>query len=145
MVQMIGDLVFIAVVIRLILEAHRGQFGETVCLERRQGWKSVAVTYPLISDHGLIGDLQLAALVATDGTVDWSRAPGFDSPSVFAASLDKARGVASRFRARADDGDAADVPPGHRVAGDAPPVGIGSPRSPTSCRSINPALPPTAA
>ena len=27
--------------------------------------------YPDISDHGLIGDLQTAALVATDGTVDW--------------------------------------------------------------------------
>ena len=27
--------------------------------------------YPEISDHGLIGDLQTAALVSTDGTVDW--------------------------------------------------------------------------
>ncbi len=26
--------------------------------------------YPSISDHGLIGDLQTAALVATGGTVD---------------------------------------------------------------------------
>ena len=28
-------------------------------------------TYPNIADHGLIGDLQTAALVATDGTIDW--------------------------------------------------------------------------
>jgi hypothetical protein len=27
--------------------------------------------YAGISDHGLIGDLQTAALVTTDGTVDW--------------------------------------------------------------------------
>jgi hypothetical protein len=27
--------------------------------------------YPQIADHGLIGDLQTAALVATDGTIDW--------------------------------------------------------------------------
>jgi hypothetical protein len=27
--------------------------------------------YPPIAAHGLIGDLQTAALVATDGTVDW--------------------------------------------------------------------------
>jgi GH15 family glucan-1,4-alpha-glucosidase len=27
--------------------------------------------YPLIADHGLIGNLQTAALVSTDGTIDW--------------------------------------------------------------------------
>ena len=26
--------------------------------------------YPAIEDHGLVGDLQTAALVSTDGTVD---------------------------------------------------------------------------
>ena len=44
--------------------------------------------YPNISDHGLIGDLQTAALVTTDGTVDWFCCPRFDSPSVFASLLD---------------------------------------------------------
>jgi GH15 family glucan-1,4-alpha-glucosidase len=48
--------------------------------------------YPPIADHGLIGDLQTAALVATDGTVDWFCCPRFDSPSVFAAILDHERG-----------------------------------------------------
>jgi Domain of unknown function (DUF5911) len=38
--------------------------------------------YPNISDHGLIGDLQTAALVTTDGTLDWFCCPRFDSPSV---------------------------------------------------------------
>jgi len=54
--------------------------------------------YPLIADHGLIGDLQTAALVTTDGSVDWFCAPRFDSPSVFAALLDSQRG--GRFRIR---------------------------------------------
>ena len=41
--------------------------------------------YPDISDHGLIGDLQTAALVTADGTIDWFCCPRFDSPSVFAS------------------------------------------------------------
>ena len=54
--------------------------------------------YPLIADHGLIGDLQTSALVATDGTVDWFCAPRFDSPSVFGALLDQHRGGHFRIR-----------------------------------------------
>jgi len=56
--------------------------------------------YPNISDHGLIGDLQTAALVSTDGTVDWFCCPRFDSPSVFASLLDAARGGLYRVRTR---------------------------------------------
>ena len=48
--------------------------------------------YPNIADHGLIGDLQTAALVTTDGTVDWFCTPRFDSPSVFASLLDADHG-----------------------------------------------------
>jgi GH15 family glucan-1,4-alpha-glucosidase len=48
--------------------------------------------YPAIEDHGLIGDLQTAALVTKDGTVDWFCVPRFDSPSIFAALLDRRKG-----------------------------------------------------
>ncbi|MFF8510152.1 glycoside hydrolase family 15 protein [Streptomyces sp. NPDC015492] len=48
--------------------------------------------YPPIADHGLIGDLQTAALVSADGAVDWFCAPRFDSPSIFASLLDQERG-----------------------------------------------------
>jgi GH15 family glucan-1,4-alpha-glucosidase len=48
--------------------------------------------YPNISDHGIIGDLQTAALVTNDGTVDFFCCPRFDSPSVFASLLDAEKG-----------------------------------------------------
>jgi GH15 family glucan-1,4-alpha-glucosidase len=59
--------------------------------------------YPNISDHGLIGDLQTAALVATDGTIDWYCCPRFDSPSVFASILDAGRGGYFRVAPDRDD------------------------------------------
>jgi GH15 family glucan-1,4-alpha-glucosidase len=48
--------------------------------------------YMPISEHGLIGDLHTAALVATDGTIDWYCCPRFDAPSVFGSILDAERG-----------------------------------------------------
>ncbi|WP_225821290.1 glycoside hydrolase family 15 protein [Streptomyces naphthomycinicus] len=57
--------------------------------------------YPLIENHGLIGDLQTAALVTSDGTVDWFCCPRFDSPSVFGALLDLRKG--GHFSVRPDE------------------------------------------
>src|SRR6185437_758677 len=59
-------------------------------------------TYPLIADHGLIGNLQTAALVATDGTIDWFCAPRFDSPSIFGSLLDDDRGGHFKIKPTAD-------------------------------------------
>jgi GH15 family glucan-1,4-alpha-glucosidase len=53
--------------------------------------------YPPIANHGLIGDLQTGALVATDGTIDWFCCPRFDGPSVFASLLDHVRGGSFRI------------------------------------------------
>jgi GH15 family glucan-1,4-alpha-glucosidase len=59
--------------------------------------------YTDIGDHGLIGDLQTAALVSTDGTIDWMCCPRFDSPSVFASLLDHDRGGHFRIGPDRDD------------------------------------------
>jgi GH15 family glucan-1,4-alpha-glucosidase len=66
------------------------------------GWR-MADTYPNIADHGLIGDLQTAALVDSDGTIDWFCCPRFDSPSVFASLLDAERGGFCSVRPATDD------------------------------------------
>ena len=59
--------------------------------------------YPPIAEHGLVGDLQTAALVSSQGVVDWFAAPRFDSPSIFAALLDHDRG--GYFRIAPDNPD----------------------------------------
>ena len=58
--------------------------------------------YPLIADHGLIGNLQTAALVSIDGTIDWFCAPRFDSPSIFGSLLDHDHGGHFRIRPTVD-------------------------------------------
>ena len=50
------------------------------------------MTYKPIGHYGLIGDRHSAALVGTDGSIDWCCFPRFDSPSVFAAILDDRNG-----------------------------------------------------
>ena len=53
---------------------------------------SVALTHTTMYSYGLIGDMASAALVGTDGAIDWCCFPRFDSPSVFAAIVDREKG-----------------------------------------------------
>jgi GH15 family glucan-1,4-alpha-glucosidase len=49
------------------------------------------MSYLPIENYGIIGDLHTVALVGMNGSIDWFCFPRFDSPSVFAAILDRGR------------------------------------------------------
>lgn len=51
-----------------------------------------AAGYPPIEDYGIIGDLHTVALVGKHGSIDLLSFPSFDSPTIFAALLDRERG-----------------------------------------------------
>jgi GH15 family glucan-1,4-alpha-glucosidase len=48
--------------------------------------------YQPIENYGVIGDLETIALVGLNGSIDFVCAPDFDSPTIFAAILDKDKG-----------------------------------------------------
>lgn len=48
--------------------------------------------YPSLSDYGLVGDGESAALVSSTGSVDWWCPERFDAPSLFARLLDRDAG-----------------------------------------------------
>ena len=63
------------------------------------------MAYKPIDQYGLIGDMHSAALVGTDGSIDWCCFPRFDSPSVFAAILDHRKGGRFQISPVADGSD----------------------------------------
>lgn len=50
------------------------------------------MNYQPIENYGIIGDLNTVALVGLNGSIDFMCFPDFDSPSIFAALLDKDKG-----------------------------------------------------
>jgi len=49
--------------------------------------------YPAIADFAFLSDCHTCALIAPDGAVEWMCVPRFDSPSIFAALLDRRGGT----------------------------------------------------
>jgi GH15 family glucan-1,4-alpha-glucosidase len=52
----------------------------------------VSSTFPPIAEYAFLSDCEVTALVAPSGNVEWLCLPRIDSPSVFAAILDRAAG-----------------------------------------------------
>ncbi len=55
-------------------------------------YPSLSSPYPPIADYGFLSDCHTGALVASDGAIEWMCLPHFDSPSVYAAMLDRSAG-----------------------------------------------------
>ena len=102
--------------------------------------------YPPIADHGLIGDLQTAALVATDGHHRLVLLPPLRLAERVRVAARRPEGRPLRVRTgRQRPRHEADVPARHRDPRHAVPVARrASPRSSTSCRSRTRAWSPTA-
>ena len=58
------------------------------------------MNYQPIENYGVIGDLTTTALVSMEGSIDFMCFPHFDSPTIFAALLDRQTGGQFSNRAR---------------------------------------------
>lgn len=59
--------------------------------------------YQPIENYGVVGDLNTVALVGLNGSIDFLCFPDFDSPTVFAALLDKEKGGFFRIAPKSSD------------------------------------------
>jgi GH15 family glucan-1,4-alpha-glucosidase len=62
-----------------------------------------SVNWQPIENYGVVGDLATTALVGMNGSIDFMCFPNFDSPTIFAAILDRERG--GRFQISPRDGE----------------------------------------
>src|SRR5437867_3432717 len=66
---------------------------EAAARAKRLSARAAGPDFHAIGDYGFLSDCHTGALVASDGTVEWLCLRRFDSPSIFAAILDRNAGA----------------------------------------------------
>src|SRR4051794_17017894 len=83
---------------RRLMPARRMRLTSAGVDEYREPWNAArhdvefGSPFPAIADYGFLSDCETTALVAPSGNVEWLCLPRMDSPSVFAAVLDRDAG-----------------------------------------------------
>jgi len=67
---------------------------------KKLGQNKPFIDYKPIENYGIIGNMETAALIANDGSIDWMCLPHLESESVFATLLDKDKGGFFRLSPR---------------------------------------------
>jgi GH15 family glucan-1,4-alpha-glucosidase len=87
----------------MMVEVFSSDVDETQITAQECDLPTAIDSYQLIENHGVIGNMRSAAVIAVDGTIDFFCYPSFDSPTIFASLLDSEKGGCFRINPQIKD------------------------------------------